>query len=430
MNKQHLPVILIATLFLAWAGAAMLSGCSEDNPLTGAISPADDPADEFELTATARELVFMWGDEPPAGLVSVDFLGESLTFWPYTGMSFDGSPMDPINLVFKGEADPVQIRAALFALDGDRTAFGFPDAPPFNQTWSEAIGDVQTTYAEGDGWTGSVIQLQLGDYQPIRVHLRLFQTGARCAGGGVWTLGGAHFEVMIPGTADHQVLSWEIAEQVVMVDLLRSGLLDPTAPMMPTGLINQAPSFRDIPAVIYNELPDELKLLITGSTAPSPVAVPLVSDGQGTILNLAGRAPAATGRCPQSLTFVYDQVVPKPFCMDGPYDYVHVAGPVTFTKTADVDKRGGYTYRSDYRGDLTVTPVDVTQSPPVPVGLPFSAVVSGLQHGQTGKVSSRVVAIDRRVAPQDGGTELLLSRLMVGAVGRGSYRLYTSCLTD
>ena len=431
MNKQYFPVILIAAFLLAWTGAAVLSGCSEDNPLTSAITPSGgDAIDDMAQNGKVRDVVSMWGDEPPAGLVSTSFLGESLSFWPYTGMSFDGSPVDPINLVFTGKADPVQIRAALLALDGDRTAFGFPDAPPFNQTWSEAIGDVQTTYADGDGWTGSVIQLQLGDYQPLRVHLRLFATHQGFGGDGQWTLGGAHFEVMIPGTADHQVLSWEIAEQVVVVDLLRSGLLDPAAPLMPTGLINQAPSFRDIPAIIYNELPDELKFLITGSTAPSPVPVPLASDGQGTILNLGSEATPVPGQFPQSLTFAYDIVMPKPFCMDGPYDYVHVAGPVTFTKTAVLDAAGNYAYHSNYHGALVITPLDVTQSPPAPAGDPFKGVVSGTQDGQAGPGSFRVMALDRRVAPQDGGAELVLARLKVGTSGRNSYRSNTACLTD
>ena len=92
----------------------------------------------------------------------------------------------------------------------------------------------------------------------MRVHLRLFRTEPPVWNGGGWTIGAAHFEIRIPGIADHQVLSWELAQQVVMVDFLRSGLLDPGLPMIPTGPINDAPSFRTIPAMIYNLLPPEL----------------------------------------------------------------------------------------------------------------------------------------------------------------------------
>jgi len=63
---------------------------------------------------------------PPAGLVTVPFGGDELTWWPYTVMDFSGDPVDPGNLIFAGQADPLRIRAALLALNGDRTAFGFP----------------------------------------------------------------------------------------------------------------------------------------------------------------------------------------------------------------------------------------------------------------------------------------------------------------
>ena len=130
----------------------------------------------------------------------------------------------------RGDADPAGIRAALMALDGDRSAFGLPNASPFNERWGDAIGDVQTSYAGSSGWTGSVIQLRLGEYAPLRVHLRLFRTGAPFSAGGTWTLGAAHFEVLIPGTADHQVLSWMVARQIITADLVRSGLLVKTRP--------------------------------------------------------------------------------------------------------------------------------------------------------------------------------------------------------
>jgi hypothetical protein len=343
-------------------------------------------------------------------------------------VSFDGNPQDPINLVFAGEADPVQIRAALLALDGDRTAFGFPPVYPFNATWSDAIGDVQAGYAEGEGWIGSVIQLQLGEYEPVRAHIRLFRTGSPYGEDGGWTVGNAHFEIMIPGTADHQVLSWEIAEAVVVADLVRSGLLDPVAPLQPTGPINAAPSFREIPPFIYNALPAELILLIGGPPQPVTDPVPIPSDGQGTILNLAASIPVQVDETVSAFTAEYSQIVPKPFCSDGPFDWLLLTGAVDFSKTAGIGPSGRYTCHSRYSGKLTAIPVDITVDPPVPIGEPFDAIVNGTQEGFLQEHSASVRAHDRRVAPQVGGTELQMIRLQVATHGAKTYRATTHCL--
>ncbi len=131
-------------------------------------------------------------------------------------------------------------------------------ACPFDQVWTDALGgSVETTWVEEEGWIASVVQLSVGNYETLRFHLRLYRTGTEG-----WTLGSAEFEVMIPGTADHQVLHWEIAEQLVMVDLMRSGLLDAEVPMMSTGPINQVGGFGEIPVEIYNMLPADLTDLI------------------------------------------------------------------------------------------------------------------------------------------------------------------------
>jgi len=369
------------------------------------------------------------GDTPPPGLVDIQFGGESLACWPYTGVSYDGEPMDPINLVFVGEADPVQIRAALLSLDGDRTAFGFPPVAPFDAVWSDAVGGtVQTSWAGDEGWLGSVVQLQLGDYEPLRAHLRLFHTGEPFGDGGTWTLGGAHFEVMIPGTADHQVLSWEIAQQLVVVDLMRSGLLAPDAPTASTGPINAAPSFRDIPAQIYNELPAELIALVGGPPQPVSEAVPLTSDGEGTVLHLTGAAPIERGVFTDAVTITYGQYVPRPFCMDGPYDWLYVTGPVDFELEVSIGRGGRYRYRSDYRGVLEATPIDISTGEPV--GPSFTARVSGRQGGRHRDGANRVVAIDRRVTLEAGGPQIQYTRLINSTSGRKSHDALTRCLDE
>ena len=214
----------------------------------------------------------------PSILVSFDFDGNNYQFWPYTGENFSGMPSDPVNLVFVGQADPAQIRAALLGLDGDRSALEMPLAA-FSDTWNDAIGGVQVGYAEPNGWQGSVYQLECGDHNTIRFHLRLFKHGD-------WTVGSCHFEFLIPGTTDHQVLNWELAEQFVLADFQRSGLLDGALPMIPTGQINDSP-FRTIPAMIYNELPPELRQLINGPPDNVTEDVPIITDGHAMILNLA-----------------------------------------------------------------------------------------------------------------------------------------------
>jgi hypothetical protein len=165
-------------IILISAAAVIVTGCSKKS---------------VELP-TAPELA---NPAPPADLVTVDVGGQSIEFWPWVANDLLGNPWDPASLILIGEANPVAIRAALMFLDGDRTAYGFPDAYPFNATWKDAMGDAQATYGIPAGWVGSVIQLECGDYQPMRFHMRLFDMGD-------WTLGTVHLEVFIPGTADHR----------------------------------------------------------------------------------------------------------------------------------------------------------------------------------------------------------------------------------
>lgn len=428
----------ITLALLAMGCLGFFPGCSrDDNPVSlqeAKPNPKPNPLIDIERDQPSELMSHavdqQEGDIPPAGLVAVTFEDQTLNFWPYTGMSFDGSPVDPINLVFAGQTDPLQIRAALRQLSGDRTAYGFPAMPPFDAVWEDAIGgDVQTGYAaEGAGWIASVVQLTLGDYGPLRIHLRLFRTGTPYRGAGGWTLGGAHFELLIPDTADHQVLSWELAQQIVTVDLVRSGLLDDTNPYQSTGLINAAPSFRDIPAIIYNDLPIELKMMVGGPTDPVDEPVPLASDGEGTLFNITGTVPVTAAQASNNLTVYYDQVVPKPFCATGEAAWLHVAGPVDFTATTVVDETGHYTYQASYQGFLVITPFDLEHG--VPAGPSYGAQVNGQQEGWLDAVAERIQARDRRLIQPGHGVELLSTRLKVGTHGRKTYRAMIHCIDE
>ncbi|MFH1143903.1 MAG: hypothetical protein V1774_05100, partial [Candidatus Eisenbacteria bacterium] len=300
----------------------------------------------------------------PSPLVALSAGGESVEFWPYTGTNFSGTPQDPINLIFFGHADPREIRAALMSLNGDRTAMGMPDEPPFNQTWTDAIGDVQTGYGNPRGWTGGAIQLACGDYAPLRFHVRLFRVGD-C------TIANAHLDLHIPGTADHQVISWERAEEFVMADLMRSGLLDPATPL-PTEIINQ-PDFRTIPAILYNEIPVSLRGYIGGPLENVDTDVPIGSDGRAQIFKLAGVVASQPGVQVEAIPIVFGQVVPRPFCSSGPGDYLYVSGTVNLVQTNELTPAGHFRMEFDAEGELTVIAVDPLTGEPV--GDPFTATV-------------------------------------------------------
>ena len=390
--------------------ACLVAGCSSQDRVMG---PVEAPPGLVSMSVDA-----------PADLVTIENAGHSLTFWPYTSTGLSDQPSDPINLVFVGKASPVAIRTALMALDGDRSSLGLPPVPPFNARWTDAFGDAQGTYATEGGWSGSVIQLALGDYQPIRVHVRLFSTKAPY-GDGTWTLGGAHFEVLIPGTTEHQVLSWEVAQQIVVGDLMRSGLVSNVGF---TSTINAAPSFRDIPAPIYNELPPELVGLISGPAQPVQDSVPLASDGRANIVELSGEAPLVPGDTHFDMTLTWGLLVPRPFCSSGPLDWVYVEGPVDLTRTASLTADGTYTYTSSYQGRVRVTPMDVTVNPPVPSGEPFDAMVTGNQSGQILDTDFVLTAHDRRIASEKNGIGMQRSRLRVGSSGENSYVVNVRCM--
>ncbi len=430
IGRGHRLVVMLA--LLTTTALLTMAGCAEDGMVTVADQqlertkpgPEDDTFlhDEFEDAADKSiEIISQNGSIQPGELVTVDFLEQSLTFYPYAATQLDEIAESPVNLVFFGEVDPVQIRSALLALDGDRSAFGFPSAYPFNQVWTDALGgSVGTTWVEGEGWVSSVIQLTIGNYETLRFHLRLYRTVTDG-----WTLGSAEFEVMIPGTADHQVLHWEMAEQIVIADLMRSGLLDTTVPMMSTGLINQSGGFGEIPTEIYNLLPPELTEMI-GPPPPVDNPVPIPSDGEGTILHLAQPAPLVSGEFTNSITIDYDQYVPRPFCSSDPYDWLYVTGPVTFNLWVNVDDDGNYRYRSSYEGTLDALPIDMENGQPC--GEIFPANVGDRQRGFLNHNGAFLSSRIRRLTNENGGAQILLEDLMVHESGPRRYRSFTRCL--
>lgn len=376
----------------------------------GASACSDEsiPLDITTLDAKAA------GAPAPAGLQTVSAGADQLVFSPFTGTDLGTPAQDPINLIFRGKADPRALRAALLRLDGNRTAFGMPDQFPFNCVWSDAFGDMQTGYATTRGWTGSVIQLQCGTYGPIRFHIRLFPAGD-------WTIANAHFEVLIPGTADHQVLSWEIAEQLVVADFVRSGLLGAAPQKTPS--INPAPGYREIPSVIYNGLPAELKFMIGGPQQNVTAGVPIGTDGTATILTLAGAAPLVAETRAEPTTLAYNQVIPRPYCSAGPLDYILVEGPVSLSKTMTQTAGGNFLEELRAYAELQVTPINPVTGVRGATG---SVIVDDAHHivfgDHTLEVNSQT---SRRETRGDGTKTSLETKLLLG--GRDSYSRDEKC---
>jgi hypothetical protein len=398
MPNRTTSLTLIATV-------ALLAGCQDaDNP-AGAPSPA---------VATRAA-----GAPAPSPLVTASAGGAAFSFWGYTSTNFSGDRSDPINLIFAGDAGPLSIREALLRLGGARAAYGLPAAYPFDCTWSDAIGEEQTGYSEAAGWAGSVVQLQCGRYEdPVRFHLRLFAAGGR-------TIANAHVDLLIPGTTSHQVLSWEVAEQLVTVDMVRSGLLG-AAPSA-TGQIHEAP-FRSIPPVIYNGLPAALKQLVvdpSGSVAAPATAsapVPILTDGRATILTLKEALAPAEGVYRQEFTIQFQQVIPKPFCNTGA-EYVYVQGPIDFVQEVQVNSSGRFSRRWTAAGEPTAMPLDPSTGQPL--GSPQPATVRDGGRGQfAGAAASLAYKSDQQIERGDGTVERLEVDFQVGpyAVSRANRR--------
>lgn len=384
-----------------------MSGCDRRIAVVAALAVALTAcADGLNTPSESRQpRVAAQTAAAPAPTVTTTAGGTTVTLYPYTLVNFSSDPserFDPINLIFTGSADPRQIRADLLVLDGNRP--GLPDADLFHCVWRDAIGDMQTAYTDA-GWAGSAIQLRCGEFGPVRFHVRLFRAGDV-------TVANAHFEALIENTADHQVLSWDLAEQLVTYDMARTGLLGAA----PSGsdVINAA-THREIPGIIYNALPADLRLLVSGSPDPSGASVPINNgDGRATVLSLAAAQEQVPGVFTETLPLVYGQAVPKPFCSTGPLDFLFVEGPITLAKTVTVGAGGDYSSTFGANATLSVTPIDPITG--APTGATYSAAVADHQESwMTDDDEMAFATVRRTELPQnEAGRGHLFTRLKVG----------------
>jgi hypothetical protein len=320
------------------------------------------------LLALAADVALAAHPEPPAGIKEVLVGGESISFWPYTTSDYE-NPSDPINLVFPN-ADPRAIRQALMALNGTRPEFAALGIPAHDCTWTDAMGYEQAAFVEPAGYVAGAVQLAcvvkreapLGD--PFRFHIRLFRSGRN-------TVGNAHYEILIPGTAEHEVLSWDLARNFATYDVARTGKL--MAPPAPLADVIPPGSFRTMRRAVYEGLAPQAGALLTalGLFLPAQGDVPIPTSGAAfgfvTDLELVSECT----RNQLSARVQYQIVVPKPFCAaepapGNPGEFVALVGPLDFSLTVETDHAGGYERSYHVGGMLTATPMRLKLPPTSP----------------------------------------------------------------
>ncbi|HSD67588.1 MAG TPA: hypothetical protein VLF95_12840 [Vicinamibacteria bacterium] len=361
--------------------------------------------------------------EPPTGTVSIPIGSHPLEVWPYTTGDFDRAD-DPVNLVFPG-SDPREIRQALVGLDGIRTPT-FPNVAPFNCTWTDAMGDEQAAWAETEGWVGGTVQLAcvapgapLG--KPFRFHVRLFRQGGD-------TLGAAHFEFLVTNTAQHEVLSWDLARSFVTLDMARTGALvaaPDSVQMVPAGF------FRAVRWPIYDGLvkggaiPILVAAGIYPSSAPAGADVPIPTSGAAAVLAAQTALAPVQATATQDTTANYSIVVPRPFCSTGPADLVLLQGPVNIALRVHTNPSGKYERRQTIDGNLVVTPMaPLPGGGFVPVGAPVRAVITEFHTAKLTDHYGQVSWSAAQVQLSDPG-QALVWRLAAGQ--RDAYTRQESC---
>jgi hypothetical protein len=186
---------------------------------------------------------------PPTDVVSVDAGTEQLNLWPFLTENYLPGAVgksDPVNLIFLN-TDPRAIRQRLMALGGTRSGWDFLPSGANGCVWIDGMGYEQAAYLEPEGWVGGAVQLvcttpksPLG--AEYRFHVRLFRSGPH-------TIGGGHFEINTPGTAEHTVLSWEMARQFVTSEMAR---VDPASVKGQVPVWTPATmSFRTVNGLVY-----------------------------------------------------------------------------------------------------------------------------------------------------------------------------------
>ncbi len=262
-------------------------------------------------------------------------------FRPTTGAGPDlQRPSDPVNLAFFGDADPLRIRTALLSLSAERDG-EWAVLAGRRARWRDAIGHLHATFVADRGWCASAVQLELGRYKGVRAHLRLFAYEH-------FTLGSAHVEFLPGGAFEHEVVSWELGERLVVEELMRAGVLA-EAPVrlgpIETGLE------RTISAASVRAAPPQLASLagLSRSTlCPSPIR----GAGYVTSLLLAPLPPAEGERSWAAVSLDLSTDVKDPSDGADP-GRLRVEGPLHLEQEL-VTGAGALTVRLAVRGSVAV----------------------------------------------------------------------------
>ena len=162
---------------------------------------------------------------------------------------------------------------------------------------------------------------------PFRFHIRLFAQGGD-------TLGNAHFEFLIPGTAEHEVLSWDLARAFVTLDVARTGALTASPPRwrrsddprreLPGG--GRRPVYDGL--VAGGAIPILAAAGLYPTSVPAGVDMPIPTNGAAAVLAAEIIAVPTGLKALAETDVTYDIVIPRPFCSTGPVDLGPVAGPI------------------------------------------------------------------------------------------------------
>ena len=235
------------------------------------------------------------------------------------------------------------------------------------------MGYEHAAFVEPAGYVGGAVQLAcvtpgapLGS--PFRFHIRLFRSGPN-------TVGNAHYEFLVPGTAEHEVLSWDLAREFATFDMGRTGRLTEapsSVAMIPPGCVKavRRPVFQALVAAGAGPLLASLGLALPAS---GDVPIPTSGAARGFVASL--RVKRDSVRQATTTRVQYSIVVPKPFCATGPTDLVKLEGPLDFAMTVTTDRSGGYERSYVMGGTLTVTPLQVTSTGIVPSGDPVTGLI-------------------------------------------------------
>lgn len=133
-----------------------------------------------------------------------------------------------------------------------------------------------------------------------------------------------HFDLLVPDTPEHRALSWKVPQLLATADFGRTGLLAAS----PALVQRTAPGdVQVIEKVIYDQIPDALKVAMGLAPGPAPgPTVPVLSDGKATVLTIGTRAPVSAGIVDYAFTVPFDQVITRPFCSQGPADFLRAQG--------------------------------------------------------------------------------------------------------